>query len=116
MTQDEEPAGTPNICASLREHFASGKTLPLPARKNALASLRNAILRHEDDIRRALSADLGRPAFEAYTFEIAPVLREIETLEKNLGKWTRPKKIRTPLLLFSAKTDIRTEPHGLVLI
>lgn len=86
MTQEEETAETPNLCTSLREYFASGKTRPLPARKNALASLRNAILRHEDDILRALSADLGRPAFEAYTFEIAPVLREIETLEKNLGK------------------------------
>lgn len=116
MTQEEETAETPNLCTSLREYFASGKTRPLPARKNALASLRNAILRHEDDILQALSADLGRPAFEAYTFEIAPVLREIETLEKNLGKWTSPKKIRTPLLLFSAKTEITTEPRGLVLI
>lgn len=95
--------------------FAAGATRPLPVRKAALAGLRDAILRHEPDILRALAADLGRPAFETYAFEIAPVLQEIETLEKNLREWTQPQKVLTLLLLFSGKTEVRTEPYGLVL-
>ena len=116
MTLQETGRTEHSIHASVRDYFASGATRPLPARKAALAALKAAILRHEDDILRALAADLGRPAFEAYTFEIAPVLQEIETLEKHLEAWTGPQKVKTPLLLFSAKTEIRTEPHGLVLI
>ena len=114
MTQEE--VNRAGACASMRTYFASGATRPLPVRKAALGGLREAILRHEADILRALSVDLGRPAFEAYAFEIAPVLQEIDTLETNLGKWTGPQKIKTPLLLFSAKTEVRTEPYGLVLV
>jgi len=116
MTQEEVNRAGQNIHTSMRTYFASGATRPLQVRKTALADLREAILRHETDILRALSVDLGRPAFEAYTFEIAPVLQEIETLEKNLGKWTRPQKVKTPLLLFSAKTEVRIDPYGLVLV
>ncbi|WP_338093899.1 aldehyde dehydrogenase family protein [Methanorbis furvi] len=100
----------------MRSYFAGGSTRPLASRKTALAHLRQAIERHEPEILRALEADLGRPAFEAYAFEIAPVLQEIATLEKNLGKWTKAEKVKTPLFLFSSTTEVRTVPHGLVLI
>lgn len=116
MTEEEVIRAGQNIRTSMRTYFASGATRSLSVRKAALAGLREAILRHEADILRALSVDLGKPAFEAYTFEIAPVLQEIDILEKNLGKWTRPQKVKTPLLLFSAKTEVRTEPYGLVFV
>lgn len=100
----------------MRIYFAGGATRPLSVRKTALANLKRAIERHEPDILRALAADLGKPEFEAYTFEVAPVLQELDTMLKHLGDWTCPQKVKTPLLLFSGSTEVRTEPYGLVLL
>lgn len=116
MAHREVNRAEQNILAEMRTYFASGATRTLSVRKAALAKLRETILQYEAEILHALTSDLGRPAFETYAFEIAPVLQEIETLEKNLDSWTKPKKVKTPLLLFSAKTEVRIEPYGLVLV
>ncbi|HJK15386.1 MAG TPA: aldehyde dehydrogenase family protein, partial [Methanocorpusculum sp.] len=116
MAHREVNRAEQNILAEMRTYFASGATRTLSVRKAALAKLRETILQYEAEILHALTSDLGRPAFETYAFEIAPVLQEIETLEKNLDSWTKPKKVKTPLLLFSAKTEVRVEPYGLVLV
>ena len=116
MAHREVNRAEQNILAEMRTYFAIGATRTLSVRKAALAKLRETILQYEAEILHALTSDLGRPAFETYAFEIAPVLQEIETLEKNLDSWTKPKKVKTPLLLFSAKTEVRVEPYGLVLV
>ena len=116
MAHREVNRAEQNILAEMRTYFASGATRTLSVRKAALVKLRETILQYEAEILHALTSDLGRPAFETYAFEIAPVLQEIETLEKNLDSWTKPKKVKTPLLLFSAKTEVRIEPYGLVLV
>ena len=97
-------------------YFADGATRPHASQKTVLADLRQVIERDEAGSERALETDLGRPAFEAYAFEIAPVIKEIETLEKNLERWTKTEKTKTPLILFSAVTEVRTVPYGLALI
>ncbi|MCK9313456.1 MAG: aldehyde dehydrogenase family protein [Methanocorpusculum sp.] len=102
--------------AAHRSFFESGNTLPIKRRLLALRNLRTSIEAHETDILAALKADLGKSSFEAYSFEIAPVLHEIDYLIKHAGKWLRPVKVKSPLLLFPAKTLVRHEPHGLVLL
>jgi len=99
-----------------RSFFESGNTLPIKRRLLALQNLRTSIEAHETDILAALKADLGKSPFEAYSFEIAPVLHEIDYLVKHTGKLLKLRKVKSPLILFPAKTIVRHEPYGLVLL
>ena len=99
-----------------RYFFDAGNTLPIQRRLLALQKLRESIETHEPEITAALFADLGKCPFEAYAFEIAPVLHEIDYLIKHTKKFLREDKVRSPLLLFPAKTVIRHDPFGVVLL
>ncbi|HKL97190.1 MAG TPA: aldehyde dehydrogenase family protein [Methanocorpusculum sp.] len=99
-----------------RYFFQAGNTLPIHRRILALKKLQASIYAHEDEITAALFADLGKCPFEAYAFEIAPVLHEIDYMLKHAKKFLKPEKVGSPLLLFPAKTYIRHDPFGLVLL
>jgi acyl-CoA reductase-like NAD-dependent aldehyde dehydrogenase len=78
--------------------------------------LRNAIVAHETELLAALKADLGRPAAEAYTGEIAVVLHEVDSASRHLDSWARPRKVRTPLILFPGSSWVCPEPYGRALV
>lgn len=99
-----------------RYFFDAGNTLPIQRRLLALQKLRASIEDHEPEITAALFTDLGKCPFEAYAFEIAPVLHEIDYLIRHTKNLLRDEKVRSPLLLFPAKTVIRHDPFGLVLL
>ena len=65
------------IVARQRAYFATGATLPLSFRKQALDALRASILRHEADINAALMQDLGKSASETYMCETGMTLSEL---------------------------------------
>jgi len=99
-----------------RAYFRTGATREIPFRIEQLSKLRNAIASREAAILEAVKQDLGRPAEEAYTSEVGIVLHEIDLARKHLAGWARPHKVRTPLVLFPAKSWIQAEPYGSVLI
>jgi aldehyde dehydrogenase (NAD+) len=99
-----------------RAYFRTGATLEIPFRIEQLSKLRNAIASREAAILEAVKQDLGRPAEEAYTSEVGIVLHEIDLARKHLAAWARPRKVRTPLVLFPAKSWVQSEPYGSVLI
>ena len=99
-----------------RDFFRSGKTLDTGYRKMALKRLRANIIRMERDIEAALKEDLGKGAAESYMCETGMVLSELSCTLKNIGKWSRTRKVRTPLAQFPAKSYIIPEPYGNVLI
>ena len=63
----------------------------------ALELLRDAMLRREADIYRALEEDLGKCPGEAFMTEIGMVLAEIGCAMRNLRRWAAPRRVRTPL-------------------
>lgn len=82
-----------------------------------LKRLKQAILKYEDKINEALYKDLRKSKFEAYATEIGIVIDEINFHIKNLRKWARPTKVRTPFLIhFYSISYIYNEPYGHVLI
>lgn len=81
-----------------------------------LKELKGAILKERAEIERALYADFKKPNAESELTEIHSVLDEINFATKNLKKWMRIKKVSTPITLFGAKSFIRTEAKGIVLI
>lgn len=101
---------------SQRQFFASGITRSIDFRIESLKKLQAAVLRNEKEIFEALRSDLGKSEFESYGSEIGIVLDEIRTAIWNVRSWSRPKRVRTSLAIFPAKSFIMYEPFGSVLI
>ena len=99
-----------------RELFRSGLTRPIKFRLAQLDKLRQGILKYEREILDALKLDLNKPEYEAYATEVGLVLHSINHISKNLEKWAKVKVVKTPLQLAPAKSSIRYEPLGVVLI
>lgn len=104
------------ITGKQRDFFLSGATLDLGWRIEMLKTLKNAIVKNEDKIIEALGKDLNKSPFEAYETEVGIVLDEIRFAIKNLRKWARPHKVKTPLMHFPSRSCIYSDPYGVVLI
>lgn len=103
----------------LKEHedfFSSGKTKDINFRLQQLRKLKEGIKKYEAKIIEALQKDLGKHPFESYTTEIGFVLMSITYTMKNLKSWAKPKKVKTPYVLFPSRSKIVYEPYGTVLI
>lgn len=96
--------------------FESKKSRNIDFRINQLRSLKSAIKKYEYKIYEALYKDLGKCEFESYTTEVGFVLSSISHTIKNLKKWAKKEKVKTPLYLFPAKSFVISEPYGTVLI
>ena len=118
MTGDKEEVflDLSDVTARQRAYFRSGATLPLPARRRALESLLQGLTDQEGALLAALEADLGKPSFEGYMTELGLVREELRFHLKHLGRWTRPRRVPTPLAHFPARSTVRPEPYGSVLI
>jgi aldehyde dehydrogenase (NAD+) len=100
----------------MRRYVDSGATRSFEFRKHQLLALRDAVLRFEEDIYKALYKDLGKRREEAYATEIGMVLMEIRIALKNLRNWTEPQICKTNLLNFPSSSKIIRDPLGVVLI
>jgi aldehyde dehydrogenase (NAD+) len=85
-------------------------------RRQRLRGLRAAILQRRDAVADALYADFSKHRDEVDLTEVHPVLTELKHAIANVDRWMRPVRVPTPLLLFSAHSEIRMEPKGHVLI
>ena len=99
-----------------RDRFKSGALSSVPARLQALESLRRAVREHEREIFQALHADLGRSDEESYIGEVGFLYEEIAFAKKHLRCWARPERVPTPLAFWPARSRIYREPVGTALI
>ncbi|MFA7144040.1 MAG: aldehyde dehydrogenase family protein, partial [Candidatus Izemoplasmatales bacterium] len=105
-----------NLVQKQREFFNTGTTRGLKYRLIALKTLQKAVIKYETEIETALNADLGKSPCESYMSEIGIVLTEIRIFIKKLRHWAHPKRVGTPLSLFSAVSYSIPEPFGVTLI
>ena len=96
--------------------FNSGKTKDVAFRIETLKKLRELVVRHEDDILKAVKADLNKPEMEAKRAEVGLVLSEIDFAVENLAEWAAPKEVETPSTHAGAKSYIYQDPYGLALV
>ncbi|MGG3196506.1 aldehyde dehydrogenase [Priestia aryabhattai] len=96
--------------------FNSGKTKEVAFRIEMLKKLRELVVRHEDDILKAVKADLNKPEMEAKRAEVGLVLSEIDFAVENLAEWAAPKEVETPSTHAGAKSYIYQDPYGLALV
>ncbi len=104
------------IVKKQRMYFAEGRTLEIGQRMEALNRLEQGILNYEQELYAALKKDLGKSRAESYMCEVGLTLSELRFVRKHVRKWSREKRVLTPLAQFHAKSFMVQEPYGVVLI
>ncbi|MEG0691152.1 MAG: aldehyde dehydrogenase [Clostridium sp.] len=104
------------IIEKLRKYFENGYTYNVDFRIETLKKLKNSIVNREEEIVLALKKDLNKAPLEGYASEIGIVLEEINFTIKNLKKWSKPKRVKSPISQFPSTSRIYSEPYGIVLI
>ena len=111
-----QPTQIEALLAMQRDFFESGETLSVKFRLQALKKLQNAIKANEKEILAALTADLGKSGYEGYMCEVGLALSELRFMLKHAGKFSKEKRVHTPLAQFAAKSYQKPVPYGNVLI
>lgn len=99
-----------------RKFFADGATRATAFRLDALTKLRKAVRERTDALSEALREDLNKSAGESYLTEIGLVMQELECHIRHLKRWSRSRRVSTPLTLWPSRSRIRPEPLGVALI
>lgn len=105
-----------SIVARQREYFESGATRPVSFRMEALRKLQKVLRDNESLLSQAMKSDLNKTPFESYMTETGMVLDEIRFHLKHLPRWSKTKKVKTPMAQFHAKSFVVPEPYGVTLI
>lgn len=99
-----------------RTYYDSGVTRSVDFRIQQLKKLKQAIIKHEDEILDALHRDLRKSRTEGFASELGLVLYSISYTIKHLQGWAKPKRVKTPFPLIGTSSYIVSEPYGSVLI
>ena len=99
-----------------RAYFNTGATLPVSFRLEMLRKLRDAVDRRERDLADALSADLGKSAYESFMCEIGLARTEITYMLRHTRRLAGERGVRTPLAQFAARSFRKPSPYGNTLI
>jgi aldehyde dehydrogenase (NAD+) len=100
----------------VRQAFRSRKTRPYAWRISQLEALKRFLTEKDKEICEALWQDLRKGRFEASASEQGVVLTEIDHTLPRLADWMKPKSVSTPLIDQPGRSEIRSEPYGVVLI
>jgi aldehyde dehydrogenase (NAD+) len=101
---------------SLRATFETERTRSLQWRTEQLTALERMMTECEQELMDALRSDLGKAPQEAWTTEISYVAGSAAYCRKNLRRWSKTRKVHTPMLGQPGKSWLQPEPLGVVLI
>ena len=96
--------------------FATGITISVDYRLQALRRLEAVIRRREAEIEAAIKSDLGKSAFEGYMCELGLTLAELGYQLKHLRRWAKPQRGAPDLANFPSSYRTVAEPYGEVLV
>ena len=99
-----------------RDFFATGATLDVKYRIDALKKLRHAIINNKEKIAAAIKSDLGKSGDESFMCEIGLVISEISYMIKHTKKFAKDKTVATPITNFLSHSFVKSSPYGNVLI
>ena len=105
-----------SMFADLRATFESEKTIDLAWREQQLQALERMMSEREQEILDALQEDLAKHPLEAWMTEVSYVASSAAYSRKNLRKWTRRRRVSTPITGLPGKSWLQPEPLGVVLI
>jgi len=96
--------------------FTTGRTFDIKYRIEILKKLRSLIILYEKDIIDALWKDFHKPEFEVIATESRFVIKELNTAIRNLRKWSKTKRVYTPIVHFLAWSKVIPQPYGQILV
>ena len=99
-----------------RQYYRSNMTMDYQFRKQALITLRTAVLKYEGGLKKALYEDLSKNQAESYFAEIGITLKEISYMLKHLKRLMRNRYVRTGLIDFPGKSFRSPHPYGVTLV
>jgi len=99
-----------------RQHQPAMARSTAAQRRERLRRLRDAVAEHRAELCAAVQADFGRPAAETELTEIHSVLDECDDAIRHVGRWMKPERAGTPLMLLGTSSRLVHEPRGVVLI
>ncbi|MDC1105375.1 aldehyde dehydrogenase family protein [Prolixibacteraceae bacterium] len=100
----------------IRGYCGQGNTLDRSWRETQLYALKRLLGESSEAIEEALFADLGKSSFESYLTEINLLIAEIDHTLDHLKRWMKDEVVDTPAALQPARSYIRYEPLGVILI
>jgi aldehyde dehydrogenase (NAD+) len=103
------------LASSLKDAFDSGRTRRLAWRIRQLEGIERMMVEREERLAAALHQDLGKSAAEAWLTETSFVAHAARHARRNLPRWTRDKRVPTPVFALPGRSWIRSEPLGTVL-
>lgn len=99
-----------------KSFFKTGATIPVPSRIAQLKKLYAAVKKYEAEICAALTADLGKSAYEGFMCEVGLVLSEISYMLGHVKRFAKRKTVWTPLAQFASRSFKQPVPYGNTLI
>ena len=99
-----------------RNAVKSGKQKEVHNRIYLLDKLHTTITQYESQIHQALKLDLGKCEAEAFLSESNIVLSEISHVLLKVKKWSKIKRVSTPMASWPGRSFIQSVPYGMVLI
>ncbi len=106
----------PELISNQKTFFETGQTKNVDYIKSCLKSLKEEVVKREDDILKALHDDFKKPYFEGVMTETEIVLHDLKTFIKKIKSWSKPKRVGPNLLNFPSSAKIYNEPYGSVLV
>lgn len=81
-----------------------------------LQKLKDAVQAHQQQIIEAAYADFKKPEVEVLLGEVMPVVAAVNFAMKNLKKWMKPRKVKSPINMMGIDSILFPEPKGSSLI
>ena len=104
------------VFISQKENYIRVGQTTIRERIVKLKKFEAAVLTHRERLKQAMFDDYNRPAAEVDLTEILVVKKEIRFAIKNIHKWVSDDNVPTPLMLLGARSSIKYESKGVVLI
>jgi len=99
-----------------RNFFNSNKTKHVPFRIKQLKKFYTILKDNEALLMQAIHDDFKKSEFDTFTNELALLYSDLKEAIHKVNKWAKPKKVKTNLINFPAKSYVVPEPLGVSLI
>ena len=105
-----------DLVRSQREHFRSGRTRPVAARKKTLRAIRTMMEEEGDRLADAIGRDLGRCWLESWSAEPGLVLADVRYALRHVSSWCRGHALKPSPPMLPGWVKARPEPFGTAVI
>lgn len=99
-----------------KNYFNTLTTRDLQWRKQQLLQIKKLVEENEQQWLDALQQDLHKPSVEAWITEVSYISGDVDHMVKHLNKWSKKRRVSTPIVAQPGRSYIQPEPQGTVLI